>query len=369
MLYLLQENLRDYLGALNVLRYIPFRLIASVVTGLAITWLLYPWFIKVLQLKQIGQTIRNDGPESHFSKAGTPTMGGTLMMIAVLVSIALWSDLSNIYVLLTSFIIAGYAILGFVDDRLKLVRGGGKGISGKTKLFWQFLLSMSMFTFFFYVVAPARGLDTDLYFPFFRADRYWIDMPPWLYVIFASIVVTGYSNAVNLTDGLDGLAILPTTSAAAIFLVLAYVSGATIAGFSLSHYLLIPGIEGIGELAVIAGALIGAGFGFLWYNSYPASIFMGDVGSLSLGGALGCFAVFTKNEFLSLIICGIFVLEAVSVITQTTSYKLTGKRVFRMAPIHHHFELKGHSEPKIIMRFWIISVLLGLLALASLKVR
>ncbi len=369
MLYWLQDVLRDYLGALNVLRYIPFRLIAAVVTGLSITWVLYPWFIKVLQLKQIGQTIREDGPQSHLSKAGTPTMGGTLMMIAVLVSIALWADLTNVYVLLTSFIVAGYATLGFIDDRMKLMRGGAKGIRGKTKLFWQFVISLSAFGFFFYVIAPDVGFETKLYFPFLRADRFYLELPTWLYVVFASVVVTGYSNAVNLTDGLDGLAILPTISASAVYLVLAYVAGATLAGFSISKYLLIPSIEGIGELSIIAGALIGAGFGFLWYNSYPASIFMGDVGSLSLGGALGCFAVFTKNELLSLIICGIFVLEVVSVVTQTVSFKLTGKRVFRMAPIHHHYELKGLSEPKIITRFWIVSVLLGLIALASLKLR
>ena len=369
MLFVLREYLQDYVSALNVLRYVPFRVVASIVTGLMITWILYPWFIKVLQMKQIGQTIREDGPQSHLEKAGTPTMGGTLMVIAILSAILLWADLTNIYVLMTAFIMLGYAILGFVDDRMKLMRGGGKGVRGKTKLLWQFLLSIVMLSFFFYVLAPDSGYNMRLYFPFFRIDRYWIELPPWLYVLFGSFVIAGFSNAVNLTDGLDGLAILPTISASATFLLLAYVGGATFFGISLSKYLLIPSIPGIAELSVVAGAVIGAGFGFLWYNSYPASIFMGDVGSLALGGGLGCMALFTKNELLSLVIMGIFVLEVISVITQTVSFKLTGKRVFRMAPIHHHYELKGLSEPKIISRFWIVSVLLGLIALASLKLR
>lgn len=367
MLYLVQDYLTDYISVFNVLKYVPFRIIAGIVTSLVITWVLYPWFIKVLQLKQIGQTIRSDGPERHLQKAGTPTMGGTLMVIAILVSILLWGDLSNWYVLMTCFILLSYAVLGFVDDRLKLTRK--KGIKAKTKLLWQFILVFAMLSFFFYYVEPRTAYNLHLYFPFMRIDRFYIDLPAWVYLIFAAIVIVGTSNAVNLSDGLDGLAIVPSMSSASVYLILAYLSGASFFGKSMSRYLLIPSITGIEELSVVAAALIGAGVGFLWYNSYPASVFMGDVGSLALGGILGCFAVFTKNELLSLIILGIFVLEAVSVITQTVSYKLTGKRVFRMAPIHHHFELKGYPEPKIITRFWIISFLLGLVALASLKLR
>jgi phospho-N-acetylmuramoyl-pentapeptide-transferase len=367
MLYLLRDYLADHISVFNVLRYVPFRIIAGIITSLVITWVLYPWFIKVLQLKQIGQTIREDGPEGHLQKAGTPTMGGTLMVIAILVSVVLWGDLSNWYVLLTCFILTGYAILGFVDDRMKLVKG--KGIRGKTKLLWQFILVLAMLSFFFYFVVPRTNYNLHLYFPFLRIDRFYLELPAWLYLVFAAIVIAGTSNAVNLSDGLDGLAIVPSMSSASVYLILAYLSGATFFGKSMSRYLMIPSITGIEELSVVAAALIGAGVGFLWYNSYPASVFMGDVGSLALGGVLGCFAVFTKNELLSLVILGIFVVEAVSVITQTVSYKLTGKRVFRMAPIHHHFELKGYPEPKIITRFWIISFLLGLVALASLKLR
>jgi phospho-N-acetylmuramoyl-pentapeptide-transferase len=370
MFYLLHEWLREHVSSgLNVLRYVPFRAIAAVVTSLMITWLLYPWFIRVLRYRQIGQTIREDGPQDHFKKAGTPTMGGALMIVAILVSVALWADLRNVYVLMTMAITAGYAVLGFMDDWLKLVRGGGRGVRGKTKLFWQFGLALGTMALFFYVLAPEVGYASRVYFPYLRIDRYYTDIPEWAYLVFASIVIVGASNAVNLTDGLDGLAIFPTISSSGVFMIFAYLSGGTLVKAKLVKYLLLPVIPGAEELTVVLSAVIGAGLGFLWYNAYPASIFMGDVGALALGGLLGCVAVFTKNEFLSVIILGVFVLEAVSVITQTVSYKLTGKRVFRMAPIHHHFELKGYPEPKIITRFWIISILLGLVALASIKVR
>lgn len=367
MLYLLHEYLIEYVSAFNVLRYVPFRIIASIVTSLVITWVLYPWFIKVLQLKQIGETVRDDGPETHAQKAGTPTMGGTLMIVAIMVSVLLWGDLTNPYVLLTCFVMLSYAVLGFIDDRLKLV--SRKGLRGRTKLVWQFVIVFITLGIFFYVVAPDTDFNLRLYFPFLRIDRFYIELHRPVYMIFGAIVIVGTSNAVNLSDGLDGLAIVPTMTASSVYLVLAYISGASFFGKSLSKYLLMPSITGISELTVIGSAVIGAGLGFLWYNSYPASVFMGDVGALALGGILGCFALFTKNELLSLVILGIFVVEAVSVITQTVSYKLTGKRVFRMAPIHHHFELKGYPEPKIITRFWIISFLLGLMALASVKVR
>lgn len=362
----LQEIARDYFGPLNVLRYISFRVIAAMVTSLIVTWVLYPPMIRRLQLRQIGQSIRDDGPKAHLKKAGTPTMGGVLLVIAILMSALLWADLGNVYVLLTCGFVLGFGAIGFVDDWMKVVHK--KGIRAKTKLAWQFVLTLSLMGLFFFVLLPA-DFSTRIYFPFLRIDRYYVEIPIWLYWLFSTIVIVGFSNAVNLTDGLDGLAIFPSITGAAVFLVFAYLSGATLKKFVLANYLLIPALAGANELSIIAAALIGAGIGFLWFNSFPASIFMGDVGSLPLGGTLGAMAVFTKNEFLSVIILGLFVLEAVSVITQTVSFKLTGKRVFKMAPIHHHFELKGWAEPKIITRFWIISVLLGLIALASIKVR
>lgn len=369
MLFLLYEYLTKIFGPLNVVRYIPFRVIAGVVTALAITWGLYPWFIATLRARQVGQTIREDGPQTHLGKEGTPTMGGALMVVAILVSVVLWGDLTSPYVGLTCAILACYGALGFADDWMKMIRGKGKGLRAKTKLAWQFAVAFIVLAFFFYVVVPGTDYNLRLYFPYLRIDRFWLDLPDWAYLIFGAIVIVGTSNAVNLADGLDGLAIFPTITASSVYLVLAYTSGATFYGKSIAKYLLVPSISGIGELSVLAATIIGAGLGFLWFNSYPAQIFMGDVGALALGGALGCLALFTKNELLSLIILGIFFIEAVSVITQTMSYKLIGKRVFRMAPLHHHFELKGYPEPKIIARFWIISVLLGLIALASIKVR
>jgi phospho-N-acetylmuramoyl-pentapeptide-transferase len=367
MLFLLYESLREQVSALNVLRYVPFRVIAAMVTSLLITWMLYPWLIRSLRVKQIGETIRTDGPAGHKVKGGTPTMGGALMVAAIFVSVALWGDVQSPYVGLTCITMLAFAVIGFIDDRMKLMRK--KGMRGKVKLLCQFAVALAVAALFIHVVAPVFGYSTRLYFPFLRIDRYWLDLDPWLYAVFAAVVIVGTSNALNLSDGLDGLAILPTISGSAVYLLLAYLSGATLGGFSLSRYLLIPSVPGIGEMSVVASAVIGAGLGFLWYNSYPASVFMGDVGSLSLGAVLGCLSVFTKNELLSVVILGIFVVEAVSVITQTVSFKLTGRRVFRMAPLHHHYELQGVPEPKIIVRFWIISMLLGLVALASVKVR
>lgn len=367
MLYWLQETLRDFYGPFNVLRYLPVRIIAAILTSLLATWLLYPWFIRMLQIKQIGQVVRTDGPERHLSKSGTPTMGGTLMIVTVLVSVLLWGDLRSPYVWMTLIVMLGYAVLGFMDDYFKITRK--KGVKGKTKLFWQFLISLSLMFAFFYLLADDAKFNSRVYFPFMRIDNYYLEIPKWAYAIFASIVIVGTSNAVNLTDGLDGLAIMPSITSAAVLLVFAYLSGAIIGKLDVQKYLLIPRIENVGELGVIAASLIGAGIGFLWYNTFPASIFMGDVGALSIGGVIGCFAVFSKNELLSIIINGVFFVEAISVITQTVSFKLTGKRVFRMAPLHHHFELQGLSEPKIIVRFWIVSILLGLVALASIKVR
>ena len=365
MFYVFFEQLKDLFGPFNVLRYTSFRVVASTTTALVITWLLYPWLIQRLQRLQIGEVIREDGPQSHFKKAGTPTMGGTLMVVSILSSVLLWGDLTNIYVLLTMGLTLSFAVIGFVDDSRKLM--DGKGLRAKTKLGLQMVITLTTFLAFFYFA--GEGFDTYVYFPFLRADRFYVQIPWWLYAIFATVVVVGFSNAVNLTDGLDGLAIGPTITGAGTFLVLAYISGAVINKLALSDYLLVPNVPEAYELSVVLASLIGAGIGFLWYNSYPAQVFMGDVGSLALGGTLGCAAVFTKNEFLSVVIGGVFVLEALSVIMQTTSYKLTGKRIFRMAPIHHHFEKKGIPETKIVVRFWIVSILLALVALASLKVR
>jgi len=368
MLFPFYEHLRDLFGPLNILRYVPFRVIAAVVTALIITWGLFPWFIRRLKERSVGQTIREELPE-HAHKGGTPTMGGALMIIAILASVLLWGDLSNMYVVLTCAIVIAFGAVGFADDWLKLSRGGGKGLRGKTKLLWQFGTAFAVLAFFFYVVAPGTDYNFRMYFPYLRIDRFYLELPDWAYLIFGAIVVVGTSNAVNLADGLDGLAIFPTITASAVYLILAYVGGATLFGWSLAKYLFVPEIAGIAEMAVIAAAMIGAGFGFLWFNSAPASIYMGDVGALSLGGALGCLALFTKNEWLSVIILGIFVMEVASDIIQTTSFKLTGKRVFKKAPIHHHFQMLGYPEGKIVARFWIVSMLLGLIALASIKLR
>ena len=379
MLFHLFFELREYVGPLNVFRYVSFRIVATMLTALMISFVLYPWFIRRLQLQQIGQVVRDDGPTTHFSKRGTPTMGGSLILFALIIPTLLWTDLTNPYVWIALVITLGYGVVGFMDDYLKISKKNPQGLRGKYKLLFQFLLAFVVLgALFFY--API-GYTTELYFPFVSTEKFSMDLPPWLYIPFASIVLVGTSNAVNLTDGLDGLAIGPVIVAAGTFLIMAYAVATELAyyevvdgvqvlnKFDIAAYLNIPKVEGAEELAIFCAAIMGAGVGFLWYNTFPAQIFMGDVGSLSLGGALGTMAVVTKNEFLSLIIFGIFLMEAVSVITQTTSYKLTGKRVFRMAPIHHHFELKGWKEPQIVVRFWIIAIMLALVALASLKLR
>ncbi len=369
MFFHLQEWLRDDFGPLNVFRYVSFRVLAASTTAVLITLLLYPWFIRRLQAKQIGQSIRSDGPSAHLTKAGTPTMGGALMLFAVLSSSLLWCDLSNPVLWLTLGVTVGFGIIGFIDDFRKVRDRNSRGLPGLAKLGLQFLIGGLAVGAFFLFVREDVGYDLKLSVPFLRWDLYGIELHPLVYGMFASILIAGYSNAVNLTDGLDGLAIVPVIVAASTFLVLAYLTDAHIGNFDLTTKLLIPRVRGVNEMAVFCAAIAGAGVGFLWYNTYPAQVFMGDVGSLSLGGALGCMAFFTKNELLSVIILGLFVLEAVSVITQTVSFKLTGRRVFRMAPIHHHYELKGWAEPKIIVRFWIISMLLSLFALATIKLR
>jgi phospho-N-acetylmuramoyl-pentapeptide-transferase len=353
---------------LNVMRYVSTRIIAATLTAMAISFLLGPWFIDRLRAKQIGETIRSDGPQTHKKKAGTPTMGGSLILFALVIPTLLWCDLTNRFVWLTLFVTIGYGVIGFIDDYRKLTRSK-KGISGRAKMTAQILIAAVAITYLFY--SDLYDVDLKLRLALPLVDFYKHPMALFLpgYIALAIIVVVGTSNGVNMTDGLDGLAIGPVIFAAGTFLILSYGAGTVIKGFNIAEYLKIPYIHGSGELAIFCGAMTGAGIGFLWFNTYPAAVFMGDVGSLALGGALGMLAVATKNEFTLVIVGGIFVVETLSVIVQVLSFKLTGKRVFKMAPIHHHYELKGWAEPKIIVRFWIISFMLALVALGTLKVR
>jgi phospho-N-acetylmuramoyl-pentapeptide-transferase len=371
LLYPLSEH--PALSFLNVLRYVPFRVLAAVMTAMLLTFGLYPWFIRRLQSKQIGQVVRKEGPESHFSKAGTPTMGGALILLALVTSTVLWADPVNPMVWLVTAVTAAYGGIGYIDDARKIQRRSSGGLAGRYKLLLQFGVAFLVLGYLWYA---DLGLPADwirirdrLSIPGFAFDRHALELPTWLYVLFASFVVVGTSNGVNLTDGLDGLAIGPVMISAATYAILAYVAGLVLFGNDVALYLHIPSIQSAGELAIYCGALIGAGVGFLWYNTYPAQVFMGDVGSLALGGGLGMLAVLTKNELMSLVLGGIFAVETVSVIAQVVSFKLTGKRVFLMAPIHHHFEKKGWPEPRVIVRFWIISVILVLVGLATLKIR
>ena len=375
MLFKLFMELRDVFGPLRVFRYTSFRIIAATLTALIISFLLYPWFIKQLRNVGIGQVIREEMDESHQKKQATPTMGGSLILFAVVVPTVLWADLSNPYIWAALTLTFGYAMIGFVDDVRKIREKNSKGLSGKHKLLFQTLIGAAVMLILF----EFTDYSTHLYFPFATPERFSLDLPVWLYILFACVVLVGTSNAVNLTDGLDGLAIGPSIVAAGTFLVLAYAAavvlgtGVFVDGeqvyFNVAEYLGLAQVEGAQELSIFAASLVGAGIGFLWFNTFPAQIFMGDIGSLSVGGAIGIMAVATKNELLSVIICGIFVVEALSVIIQRYYYKATKKRIFLMAPIHHHFEKKNWSESQIVVRFWIIAIMLSLLALASLKLR
>jgi phospho-N-acetylmuramoyl-pentapeptide-transferase len=384
MIYELLYPLRhsaSWLGWLNVLRYVPFRVIASTMTAMVLCFVLSPWFIRELQKKQIGQVVRDDGmiPESHMKKRGTPTMGGALLLLAVLGSTILWCDLRNVFVLGATAITAGYGVIGYVDDYLKIRMKNSKGLAARYKLLGQFVIATAVLSWVFLTKEhlPPDWLEVRdrLAIPFVAFNKHPIHVPTAVALALAVLTVVATSNAVNFTDGLDGLAIGPVIFNSGTYLLWAYLSGATFGivnvsqRFVVARYLDIPFIASAGELAIFCGALVGAGIGFLWYNTYPAQVFMGDVGALALGGGLGTCAVFTKNELLSIILGGIFFLEGLSVVTQVLSFKLTGKRIFLMAPIHHHYEKKGWPEPKIIVRFWIISILLALVSLASLKLR
>ncbi|MGF1454120.1 MAG: phospho-N-acetylmuramoyl-pentapeptide-transferase [Alphaproteobacteria bacterium] len=362
MLYHLLVPLSESYQLFNVFRYLTLRTGGAIMTALIISFVFGPRFIRWLKSKQReGQPIRADGPQSHIvTKAGTPTMGGFLILAAVTVSTLLWSDLTNPYVWSVMVVTLGFGAIGFLDDYRKVTKRSTAGLSARAKLMLQFLISTVMIVVV-YVSSPPE-LAGMLAFPFFKT----LFLPMGLlFIAFAALVVVGSSNAVNLTDGLDGLAIVPVMIAAASFGLIAYLVGHA----NFADYLQLPAVPGAGELAIICGALVGAGRGFLWFNAPPAMVFMGDTGSLSLGGALGMIAVVTKHELVLAIIGGLFVLEAVSVIVQIVSFKTTGKRVFRMAPIHHHFEQLGWQEPTVVIRFWIIAVVLALVGLSTLKLR
>jgi phospho-N-acetylmuramoyl-pentapeptide-transferase len=380
MLYHLLYPLAGRFGPMNVFRYPSFRIIAAGFTALLLGLLLGPFFIERLRTLQYGaDNVREDTPEAHRRKAGTPSMGGVLILFSLTVATLLFADLGNRLVWTVLVVTLGFGGIGFWDDYLKISKRNSKGLPGRQKLVWQLLLVLAVYYLLhtdlafrvqghFPFVTVGSTLDLHLTLPFV-STRFFEPSLGWLYLPFMVLVILGTSHAVNLTDGLDGLAIGPAIVSGATFLVLSYVAGTTIAGFSLASYLRIPVIPGAAELGVYCAALVGAGIAFLWYNTYPASVFMGDVGSLALGGGLGTLAVLTKNEVASAILHGVFLAETVSVILQVMSYRTTGKRIFRMAPIHHHFELKGWAEPKIIVRFWILSIMLALVALASLKLR
>jgi phospho-N-acetylmuramoyl-pentapeptide-transferase len=359
MIYLLLYPMHTTVSAFNVFRYITFRTIYASLTAFLICFICGPWFIRKLQYMQVGQYIREDGPQTHHQKAGTPTMGGTLIIFAVAMSTFLWADLSNFFVWIVMLVLLGFGAIGFVDDYLMLVKKRSKGLTGKGKILLQTMLALVTG----YLIILSPNFTTQVSVPFFKQIS--PELGRW-YILFTALVIVGASNAVNLTDGLDGLAIGPVIIAAVTYMIFAYVSGHV----KIAEYLQINYVPGSGEISVFCGALAGAGLGFLWFNAYPAQVFMGDVGSLSLGGSLGTVAVITKQEILLALVGGLFVIEALSVIFQVGYFKMTkGKRIFRMAPLHHHFELKGWPEPKVIVRFWIIAIALALVSMSTLKLR
>ncbi|MEZ7984373.1 MAG: phospho-N-acetylmuramoyl-pentapeptide-transferase [Pseudomonadales bacterium] len=360
MLILLSEYLQQYISAFSVFQYLSLRGILSVMTAIIFSLMVGPWVIRKLNYHQVGQSIRDDGPQTHLVKAGTPTMGGALILLSICLSTLLWSDLSNRYIQAVLAVTLMFGAIGWVDDYRKVIEKNSKGLAAKWKYFWQSAAAMTVVsTLYFTSTLPA---ETQLIVPFFK--DFMFDLG-WLYLVLGYLVIVGSSNAVNLTDGLDGLAILPTVLVGSALGIIAYLAGHA----EFSRYLHIPYIPGAGELVIYCGALGGAGLGFLWFNTYPAQVFMGDVGALALGAALGVIALITRHEIVFFIMAGIFVAETLSVILQVASFKLRGKRIFMMAPLHHHFELKGWPEPRVIVRFWIITVMLVLFGLATLKLR
>lgn len=360
MLLWITSWLAHHFSFFRVFQYLSFRSIVSLLTAFFIALLISPFLIRQLTLHQIGQTIRTLGPESHFQKKGTPTMGGALILLAITISVLLWCDLDNRFVWVILLVTLGLGAIGWVDDYRKVIEKHHGGLPARWKYFWQSVIAIAAGAFLFYTAKlPA---ETHLIIPFFKNV---VPNLGVLYIVLAYFVIVGGSNAVNLTDGLDGLALMPTVLVAMALGVFAYLTGNHI----FSDYLAIPYVPGAGEVGVFCSAIVGGGLGFLWYNTYPAQVFMGDVGALSLGGALGVIAVIVRQELLFFVMGGIFVAETVSVILQVASFKLTGRRIFKMAPLHHHFELKGWPEPRVIVRFWIITVILVLFGLATLKLR
>ena len=361
MLYHWIYSLHERFSCFNVFRYITFRAAYATLTALILSFILGPWLIKKLRSLNIGENIRDEVSSIHERKNGTPTMGGILILISLVVPTLLWADLGNRYIWLILIVSLSYGLVGLWDDYIKLMKPGeSSGLSIKFKLFIQTIIGLGVGLYLY--LTPQNSYTTELAIPFFK------NLKPnlsWLYIPFVAFVIVGASNAVNLTDGLDGLAIGPSIVAAFTYAGLAYVSGHAI----IAKYLMIVNVKGAGEITIFCASLVGAGLGFLWFNTYPAQVFMGDVGSLSIGAALGTVAVITKHELILILIGGLFVIETISVIIQVFSYKIRGRRVFSMAPIHHHFELKGWAEPKIIVRFWIISIILALLSLSTLKLR
>ena len=355
MLLWLTGVLSEYFTALTVFQYLTLRGIFGVLTALLISLVVGPFMIRKLSQYQIGQAVRDDGPQTHLSKAGTPTMGGALILVAVGISTLLWADLTNRYVWITILVTLLFGAIGWVDDYRKVVERNPRGLPARWKYFWQSVIGATAAIALFW--SSALPQETSLYVPFFKDVS--LTLGPVMFVLLSYFVIVGSSNAVNLTDGLDGLAIMPTVMVAAALGIFA----------QFASYLLIPHLPGTGELIVFCGALVGAGLGFLWFNTYPAQVFMGDVGALALGAALGIVAVIVRQEIVLFIMGGVFVMETISVILQVASFRLTGRRIFRMAPLHHHFELKGWPEPRVIVRFWVITVVLVLVGLASLKLR
>ncbi len=362
MLYHLLYPLRDVISGFNVFRYITFRSAFAALTALLISFILGPWLIERMKYIKLGQFIREEGPKSHQMKAGTPTMGGILINIAILIPTILWADIRNPYIWIVLFVTFAYGAIGFVDDYRKLAKKRNMGLTAKEKFSMQFGVALLAGLAIAYLPSIHNNYSTTLTFPFLK--NFVLDLG-FLYIPFIMVIMVGASNAVNLTDGLDGLAIGSTLVAAVTYTILTYAAG----HFRIADYLRIAWVPQTSELAVFCGAMVGASLGFLWFNAHPAEIFMGDVGSLALGGAIGCLAVMIKQEILLVFVGGLFVLEALSVILQVASFKLTGRRIFKMSPLHHHFELSGWKETKVVVRFWIIAIMFAMISLATLKLR